>query len=127
MKLRIQGNSLRLRLTISDLSRLADDGHISATVCFGPSPGLGLTYGISRSDHVHQLAVESSPQKVFVILPSAELCNWISTDQVGISGDVNLGDWGVLSILLEKDFACLDRSDEDNADMFPNPLLGTEC
>jgi len=88
---------------------------------------LGLTYGISRSDHVHQLAVESSPQKVFVILPSAELCNWISTDQVGISGDVNLGDWGVLSILLEKDFACLDRSDEDNADMFPNPLLGTEC
>lgn len=32
-----------------------------------------------------------------------------------------------LELILEKDFACLDRSDADNHDTFPNPLIGASC
>jgi hypothetical protein len=32
-----------------------------------------------------------------------------------------------LDLIVEKDFACLDLSDADNEDTFPNPLVGTTC
>lgn len=32
-----------------------------------------------------------------------------------------------LELILEKDFACLDRSDADNHDTFPNPFIGASC
>jgi hypothetical protein len=34
---------------------------------------------------------------------------------------------GWLKIAVEKDWACLDDSDEDNADTFPNPNQGANC
>jgi len=30
-------------------------------------------------------------------------------------------------VIVEKDFACLDRSDEGNKDTFANPLAGPNC
>jgi hypothetical protein len=32
-----------------------------------------------------------------------------------------------LQILIEKDFACIDGTDQENADTFPNPLAGLKC
>jgi hypothetical protein len=49
----------------------------------------------------------------------------VDTNQVGIYSSVDLGPRGVLELIVEKDFACLDLSDANNADAFPNP--GVEC
>jgi len=49
------------------------------------------------------------------------------TDQVGIAEDIALADLGSLALLIEKDFACLDQSEADNEDTFPNPNVGTRC
>ena len=32
-----------------------------------------------------------------------------------------------MDLILEKDFACLDRSNEHNQDTFPNPLTEAIC
>jgi hypothetical protein len=64
---------------------------------------------------------------VAVLLPADQVNAWGITDQIGIAEDINLGDLGTLAILIEKDFACLDRSDEANEDTFPNPNAGTTC
>jgi hypothetical protein len=34
---------------------------------------------------------------------------------------------GKLSILVEKEFACLDRGEAENADAFPNPHAAHVC
>ncbi len=52
---------------------------------------------------------------------------WGATDQVGIAEEISLGTLGLLSLLIEKDFASLDRSDEDNQDTFANPHAGATC
>jgi hypothetical protein len=52
---------------------------------------------------------------------------WCSTDLVGISESVSLGSLGSLDLLIEKDFACLDLSDEENQDTFANPNAGAIC
>jgi hypothetical protein len=52
---------------------------------------------------------------------------WASTDQVGIEGRQPVDNETSLQILIEKDFACIDGTDEENADTFPNPLAGLKC
>jgi hypothetical protein len=47
--------------------------------------------------------------------------------QIGIYSAVNLGGREMLDVIVEKDFACLDLSDADNHDTFPNPQIGAVC
>jgi hypothetical protein len=49
------------------------------------------------------------------------------SDDVGVYADVALGGDRALSVAIEKDFACLDRSDAENEDTFPNPNLAAAC
>ncbi len=121
MKLRIQGNSLRLRVSRSELARFAETGSLEETIYFGPGDGSELTYVLARASSGGSLEVEASPGRVTVFLPVESVRLWSSSDQVGIAGEVDLGVRGTLSVLVEKDFACLDRSAEENADTFPNP------
>jgi len=52
---------------------------------------------------------------------------WADSDNIGVYADVSLDDEQVLSVAIEKDFACLDRSDAENEDTFPNPNLAAVC
>jgi hypothetical protein len=65
--------------------------------------------------------------EIVILVPSREAARWRDSDQVGIYATADLGTRGLLDLILEKDFACLDRSDEDNLDTFPNPLAGAVC
>ena len=57
-----------------------------------------------------------------VRLPETAVLVWATTDQVSISGEQLLNDEDAVSILVEKDFACLaPREDEDETDMYPHP------
>ena len=49
---------------------------------------------------------------------------WASGDQIGIESEQLVDHQASLRILIEKDFACIDGTDEQNADTFPNPLAG---
>lgn len=71
--------------------------------------------------------VQVAGNKVTILIPADQASAWGVTDQVGIAEDISLGDLGSLALLIEKDFACLDRSDEDNQDTFPNPSAGATC
>jgi hypothetical protein len=64
---------------------------------------------------------------VAVLIPADQANTWGITDQVGIAEDISFGSLGSLVLLIEKDFACLDRSEEDNEDTFPNPNAGATC
>lgn len=48
---------------------------------------------------------------------------WAQSDQVGIYVTLDLGLHGNLDLVVEKDFACMDLSDADNLDTFPNPKI----
>jgi hypothetical protein len=63
--------------------------------------------------------------RVAVLIPADQVNAWGITDQLGIAEDIGLGNLESLALLIEKDFACLDRSEEDNHDTFPNPNART--
>jgi hypothetical protein len=114
MKVRIKGNSLRYRLTKSDFTNLL--GELALTEC---SEFLSNTfvYGIEVTAN-EELSADFKDNNIILQLPSTMLLELVKTDRVGFSGHS-----GAVSLLIEKDFTCLDNVEEDQSDHFPNPLL----
>lgn len=72
-------------------------------------------------------AVQYKKNRIVILLPADQAIAWGVTDQVGIADNIVLGKLGSLGLLIEKDFACLDRSEEDNEDAYPNPNASAVC
>jgi hypothetical protein len=124
LKLRIQDNSIRLRLTRSEVDALDADGSVTASVSF--PDGARLEYAVETSSLTGQPRAQFSADRLVVQVPQAIARQWAVTEEVSISGAQPLED-GELSLLIEKDFACLTpREGEDDSDMFPHPLKGQE-
>jgi hypothetical protein len=127
MKLRIKGNSLRLRVSRSEVARLLKRDRLEETIHFAPEANANFTYALQQEPSVSAPTVRYTENRVTVLIPVDQANTWCLTDQVGIAGNVRLGSLGSLDLLIEKDFACLDRSDEDNHDTFANPKAGVAC
>jgi hypothetical protein len=128
MKLRIQGNSLRIRVGRSELAQFLHQGRIEDTVQFTPAPEARLTYALEVSPALAtQTQVRYSPQEIAVILAPRQVVQWSMETEVGVYTQIPIGAGNLLEVIVEKDFTCLDRSDADNKDAFANPLAGTNC
>ncbi|HSY36588.1 MAG TPA: hypothetical protein VK814_12610 [Acidobacteriaceae bacterium] len=127
MKLRIKGNSLRLRVTPSDVEQLLRDGAIREHVQFTANPKDRLTYEIIRSLSGPTATVAYCLGNITISVPEGQLKQWAGSNEVGVYTDLAVGDDQVLSVAIEKDFACLDLSDAENEDTFPNPNLAAAC
>ncbi|MEX2126219.1 MAG: hypothetical protein WD795_20170 [Woeseia sp.] len=124
MKLRIQDNSIRFRLTRTEVDDLSRNGSVRATVSF--AGGSSLEYSVETASTASQPQANFSAGRLVVQIPQGVLREWAATEQVSIAGTQPLREGG-LSILVEKDFACLTpREGEDDTDMFPHPLKGQE-
>ena len=114
MKIRIKSNSLRYRLTRSDVAKLAAEGYLEDKVNFGER---SLVYVIKLADD-NRLSASFSGDTIALAISKNMISELENTDRIGFD-DVVDG----LQLLVEKDFTCLDNVDEDQSDNYPNPLL----
>ncbi len=134
MKLRIRGNSLRLRLLRGEVQQFGETGRIAETIRFGASPAAQLSYVLEADGEARQISASFAENKVTVMIPGAVARNWVESDEVSLMSEqpIEIGEQSgatkngtsenVLKILIEKDFVCLDRqNDPDSSDAFPHP------
>jgi len=122
MKLRIQGNSIRLRLKQGEVQALAEHGHVAEEVTFGESR---LGYRLVSQPELDELQASFDGQTIEVAVPQNRARQWAATDEVSMEATQPLPQGGQLRILVEKDFKCLtDRPHEDESDSFPHPGEG---
>jgi hypothetical protein len=114
MKLRLQGNSVRLRLTRSEVERLRETGLVEESVDFGD--GEVLAYRLQS--RLEQGPAEAAfSQGIMTVSLSQETAQaWAVSDEVGVYSQS-----GALTISVEKDFRCLTRPREDERDAYPHP------
>jgi hypothetical protein len=127
VKLRIKGNSLRLRVSRSEVARVLTGERVEETIRFAAQKTAKLTYALEQQLSGIAPTVQYSDGHVTVRIPAHQAIPWCLTDQVSIVESISLGTAGSLDLVIEKDFACLDRSDEDNQDTFANPKAGATC
>ena len=124
MKLRIRDNSVRLRLTRTEVDTLRDEGIVQARTPF--PGGRELRYEVESSPASVSPGAFLSNTTVTIRLPESAVRAWATSEQVSIEGETQHTNGEKLVILVEKDFACLaPRDGEDESDMFPHPAAGS--
>jgi hypothetical protein len=113
MKIRIKSNSLRYRLTRSEVERFAQEGIIKQKLQIGDD---ALTYILQQTAE-NEMSASFHNNIITLLMPKKMADEWTSTERVGF--DATNKD---LYLLIEKDFTCLDNVDEDQSDNYPNPL-----
>ncbi|MET0572259.1 MAG: hypothetical protein ABWZ79_12595 [Pedobacter agri] len=120
MKIRIKGNSVRYRLTKSEVGALAEKGVLEENTDFLSA---SMVYAIKQAD-VDQLKADFIENKITLYIPAPILQKWAATEQIGMEYDMPLPGGGSLYLLVEKDFKCIDADlSEDQSDFFENPNL----
>jgi hypothetical protein len=118
MKLRIKGNSLRIRLTKTEVSTLAHAGYLEEQTQFGNA---AFIYAIKSADTITELSAAFEENKMTMFVPAALLKDWPVNAVVGFDARMPLPENKSLYLLLEKDFVCLDETTEDQSDNYDNP------
>jgi hypothetical protein len=122
MKLRLKGNSIRVRLDRRDLERLNDEGRVDDGVRFGP--GLAFSYAVELGPAPRGCPTANyTDGRLTIRIGPDDAKEWLAGDRVGFDHQQPV-EGGFVRVLLEKDFACIDRplgEEADDAFAFPNP------
>lgn len=118
MKLRIKGNSIRLRLTKTEVAQFAETGYLQESTEFGNT---SLTYALAKVNEVNELSAVMENTTITVQVPASIATQWTSTEEIGFQNNHTLPNGKALFLLVEKDFVCLDNTFEDQSDNYPNP------
>jgi len=119
MKIRIKGNSIRYRLTQSEVQTLAETGHLAEETSFGPAQKFG--YALEAKEGISGLQANFDGGTITLFIPADAAKKWPASEQVGFENEVEVAPDVLLKLLLEKDFVCLDDSSDEQSDNYPNP------
>ena len=118
MKLRIKSNSIRIRLTKTEVSTLASAGYLEDQTLFANNK---LVYALQKVDTGNELSAAFEGNKITMLVPSVLIKDWPENDVVGFEARMSVAENQSLYLLLEKDFVCLDETTEDQSDNYENP------
>lgn len=118
MKLRINGNSLRIRLTRSEVGKLADTGYLHEQTLFS---GNKFVYALQSVDTGNELSATLETNKITMFVPKEFIKEWGENNVVGFNANMPVSENDTLYLLLEKDFVCLNTTKEDQSDHYVNP------
>ena len=96
----------------TEVSQLAETGAIWSSTVF--LDGV-FRYGIETTEE-ETLSASFQEGSIVLRMPEAMIQALVQTDIVGFDGIS-----GPVKLLVEKDFVCLDKTDEDQTDNYPNP------
>ena len=118
MKIRMKGNSIRLRLSKTDLHTLEKNLPVTDAVDFGETK---LAYSLVPSSQHDDMQATFLNNTITINIPEVFSQAWNQNEIISIEARQKLSEGNSLYILVEKDFQCLDKTSEDQSDFFTNP------
>src|ERR1700709_1857884 len=112
MKLRIRGNSLRLRLLRSEVEQFGKTGQVIETIQFSSFPAAKLSYVLESNNTVQEISANFADNKITISIPEEIARSWVESELVTLEAEQSIesnATDNALKILVEKDFVCLDR------------------
>jgi hypothetical protein len=89
MKVRIKGDSLRLRLSRSEVARLLEGDRLRKTIHFAPEACARFAYALQQDSLVDRPTVQYTENRVAILIPADQANVWRTTDQVGVAEDIS--------------------------------------
>ncbi len=125
MKLRLLDDSIRLRLSRSEVTAADEQGVVEGQTRF--PDGSVFRFALESLENGSAASAAYVGGRLVVKLPSRQIAEWATDEEaVSLSDELDLPTGGSLKLLVEKDFQCLaPRDDEDQSDLFVNPQNGS--
>ena len=121
MKIRIKGNTLRLRLSQTEMNIFSEKKQCKDSIKFSAQHKLEYIL-----DTAEKFSAEYTEHTIRISIPNDIAERWSNTDEVSIAHEILIDATNSVKLLIEKDFQCLTvREGEDESDNFPNP--NTHC
>jgi len=120
MKIRIKGNSVRLRLTKTEVDIFCSTGRFTEETRL---PNGTFTYTLAIKEDIDAMDALLQQNGVTLYISKELVTDWATDDRVGFQHALPLENDTTLSLLVEKDFVCMDQRIEDQSDNYPNPKL----
>ena len=120
MKIRISGNTIRFRLRQPEVKEFQQKGTLTEVTAFGPAPADQLRFSLEITLNP-QLEVNFGSNTTTVKVPKQLAEEWVTTERVGFDGKVETESGYLIEVLVEKDFVCLDRPEDEQAGAYANP------
>jgi hypothetical protein len=123
MKLRLYGDSVRVRLSRSEMDRLGQGDAVESITRFSAHHALECRVELSETNSMRADFIQRATGTLLIVaLPKSNAIIWAGNAEEGLYGEQPNGTGGILSIAVEKDFECLHSDDAaENQDAFPNP------
>lgn len=118
MKIRIKGNSIRYRLTKSEVETFCKTGFFEESTDFD---NVTFKYALKAKVGITMLDAKFEANTITLFLEKSKSDDWFKTDEIGFKHSILSKNGTELSLLLEKDFVCMDETTEDQSDNYPNP------
>ena len=106
MKLRINGNAIRLRLNRSEIVIFGEHGLLEEKTEF--INGITFVYALERKAGIDKLEASFQENMIRVFVPEEIVNQWTTTDIVGYDDNMDIGNDCHLKLLIEKD--CVGRA-----------------
>lgn len=119
MKIRLNGNSIRYRLSKTDLTNFGIKGFVEEKTEF--VNGISFYYRLEKKKDIENMAASFSNNRITIFVPENLAAGWATNDKVGFENRMDTGEGKSLLLLIEKDFVCLDPALDDQSDNYPNP------
>jgi hypothetical protein len=111
MKIRCEHNSIRLRLRKSEIQQIHDERRLQTAVHF--PDGSTFAWELILDPETSSIVCRFSNGCIRVHLPEQAAERWINSETVGMESNAD-----GIHLLVEKDFPCKDRPEEDKTDFF---------
>tara|TARA_R110002051_G_scaffold105833_4_gene178923 strand:+ start:21814 stop:22176 length:363 start_codon:yes stop_codon:yes gene_type:complete len=118
MKIRIKENTIRFRLTKTEVATFAKTGYFAEHTEFGTAI---FTYQLKAKQAITDLEADYENNTITIYFPDSEKKDWANSSKVGFENTYKTSTGITLFILVEKDFVCMDETNEDQSDNYPNP------
>ena len=121
MKVRITNNKIRFRLKQPEVTRFSELGLVTEALVFGSGESQKLQFSLQVFDTADINIAFQNNHTVFYV-PSLLAKEWTTTGRVGFEAQIVNEQNTKITILVEKDFMCMDGREEENEGSYPNPL-----
>jgi hypothetical protein len=120
MKLRINHQSIRLRLSVKDIENLRANNTVSVPLFWGLKEDDILVYKLSLIEEgISQIKIIQEEINVMVL--KSEINEWLEKDEM-VSFELSFPTLSnPLTVLIERDFKCLTPRNENEDHLFENP------
>jgi len=117
MKVRLLNNSIRVRISKTEMKELAEQKYLCTKTSFTDN-FLGTYLMVLDQESI---SIKLQNHRIEIKIPKAKIELMSADDQVGFTENIALENEEPLQFTLEKDFQCLEPRSEDESDLYKNP------